>query len=93
MQNYKLTLAAEADLREIAQYTDQQWGEQQAIQYASALTHSFQSIANGDVVSRSFSERFPQVRVTRCEHHYVFYLHNPEKPRALLLCYISGWTC
>jgi plasmid stabilization system protein ParE len=79
MQNYKLTLAAEADLREIAQYTGKQWSKQQAIQYASTLAHTFQSIANGDVISRKFSEQFPQVHMTRCEHHCVFYLHNKDK--------------
>ena len=79
MQNYKLTLAAEEDIQEIAQYTNKQWGKQQAIQYASALTHTFQSIASGDVVSRKFSEQFPQVRMTQCERHWVFYLHNVDK--------------
>src|SRR5688572_1204371 len=79
MSKYELTKAAEADLREIAQYTNKQWGQQQARQYANALIRTFQSIADGDVVSRSFSTRFPQMRVTRCEHHHVFYFHNKEK--------------
>jgi len=84
MQHYEITLAAEADLREIAQYTIQQWGEEQAMQYASALTRTFQSIANSEVTSRTFSERLPQMRVTRCEHHYVFYFHNKEKIPCIL---------
>jgi toxin ParE1/3/4 len=51
MLPYELTLAAEADLREIARYTLRQWGERQ---------------------------------VTRCEHHYVFYLPpEGQKPRII----------
>lgn len=81
MPCYELTLAAEADLREIARYTIRQWGEQQAMRYANTLEEAFQSISNGDVISRIFSKRYPQVRVTRCEHHYVFYLHpNGKNP-------------
>jgi plasmid stabilization system protein ParE len=38
MRHYELTLEAEADLSEIAQYTLQQWSEQQAMQYADALS-------------------------------------------------------
>ena len=33
---------------------------------------------------RSFSERYPQVRVTRCEHHYVFY-GQPEGQKSLII--------
>ncbi len=84
MPRYELTLAAETDLREIAQYTLGEWGEQQALRYATALTQTFESIANGKAVSRTFSERLPQVRVTRCEHHYVFYIHSQEKNPCIL---------
>lgn len=74
MKAYQLTLAAENDLREIAQYTIREWGEQQAVQYASAISQTLQSIGSGQSVSRHFSERYPQLRVTRCEHHFIFYL-------------------
>jgi toxin ParE1/3/4 len=59
-------------------------GERQARRYASLLEAGFRTIAAGRAVSRTFSERYPQVRVTRCEHHYVFYLHpEGQKPRIL----------
>ena len=74
MLPYELTPAAEADLREIARYTLRQWGKRQAQRYASLLEACFQGIAQNSVLSRTFSERYPQVRVTRCEHHYIFYL-------------------
>ena len=76
MLPYELTPAAEADLREIARYTRRQWGEQQAQRYASLLETCFQGIAQNSVLSHTFSERYPQIRVTRCEHHYIFYLSH-----------------
>ena len=81
---YALTPAAEADLRDIARYTLRQWGERQARRYARLLEAGFRRIAEGRAVSKTFSERYPQVWVTRCEHHYVFYLHpEGQKPRIL----------
>ena len=73
----ELTPAAKEDVRGIWLYTAAQWGERQADQYIGRLEAGFRKIANRRAVSRTFSERYPQVRVTRCEHHYVFYLH-PE---------------
>ena len=84
MLPYELTPAAEADLQEIARYTLHQWGVRQARRYARLLEAGFRKIAEGCAVSKTFSERYPQVRVTRCEHHYVFYLHpDGQKPRIL----------
>ncbi|MGE0824398.1 MAG: type II toxin-antitoxin system RelE/ParE family toxin [Candidatus Binatia bacterium] len=74
MLPYTLTRTAEADLREIARYTLRQWGAQQQRRYASQLEVCFRGIADRAVVSRTFSKRFPQGRVTRCERHYVFFV-------------------
>lgn len=84
MMPYDLTPAAEADLREIARYTMREWGERQAKQYETLLETCFQGIAESSVLSRPFSERYPQVRVTRCEHHDIFYL-LPEGTRPRII--------
>lgn len=81
MVPYDLTPAAEADLREIARYTLRQWGVRQQQHYARLLAGCFLGIAERSVRTRSFSERYPQVQVTRCEHHYVFFLYTGgQKP-------------
>ncbi len=81
---YELIPAAEADLREIARYTRQQWGEAESRHYAQLLTSCFQKIADGEIVSRSFSTLFPELLVTRCEHHFIFYLHpEVQKPEII----------
>lgn len=81
MPPYDLTPAAEADLREIARYTLHQWGARQQQRYARQLETCFRRIAAGRIRVRTFSEQYPQVRVARCQHHYVFYQHaEGQKP-------------
>ncbi|WP_031433637.1 type II toxin-antitoxin system RelE/ParE family toxin [Methylomarinum vadi] len=75
MLTYELTAAAEEDLRTIARYTLKEWGETQLWRYADLLEKRMEAIAEGAAHSRTFSKRFPEVWVTRCEHHYIFYLH------------------
>ena len=75
MSTYELTTAAEDDLKAIARYTLSEWGETQLFHYADLLEQRMKAIAQGTAHSRTFSKRYPDVRVTRCEHHYIFYLH------------------
>ena len=77
MLPYELTSAAEADLEAIAEYTLRQWGAEQQARYAALLEAGFAYIADDSAIPRRFSEAYPQVLVTRCGHHYVFYL-KPE---------------
>jgi plasmid stabilization system protein ParE len=59
-------------------------GDQQQRRYARLLEACFQGIATNTVISRTFSQRYPQLRLTRYEHHYVFYLvPEGKKPRII----------
>lgn len=81
MQPYVLTQLAAKDLKDIARYTLTQWGKKQSLEYANLLDKRFQEIADKTAVSRSFSNLYPQIRVTHCEHHYIFYVHDEgERP-------------
>jgi plasmid stabilization system protein ParE len=81
---YDLTPAAEADLREIARYTLRQWRSRQQQRYARLLGACFRRLAGSRIRPRTFSERYPQVLVIRCQEHYVFYLHpEGQKPRII----------
>jgi toxin ParE1/3/4 len=84
MQPYVLTPSAEDDLKDIARYTLKQWGKKQSLHYANLLETCFLEIADRTTHSRSFSERYPQIRVTRCERHYIFYIH-PEGKRPCII--------
>ena len=81
---YDITPAARHDIRGIWVYTAEQWGERQADRYMGRLETCFQGLAEGQTRSRSSSDQFPQVRVTRCQHHYVFYVH-PEGQKPLVI--------
>jgi toxin ParE1/3/4 len=74
MPAYDLTLAAQADIEEIARYSLDQWGESKARDYAARLDACFDRIAAGHAVCRTVSRTFPQVQATRCERHIVFFL-------------------
>ena len=52
--------------------------------YAGILEKRFREVAAGAVHSRSFSERYPQVRVSHSEHHYIFYIHPDKKPPVII---------
>ena len=81
MRLYDLTPAAAADLRNIARHTLQQWGTRQQRRYADQLESCCHAIGNQTAVSRSFSDRYPHVRVVRCRHHYKFYVRpSGRKP-------------
>ncbi len=81
MTLYKLTKEAENDLREIARYTMKNHGAKQLQTYRGKIKDKLKDIAQGKVRVRSFSKIFPQVLVTKCEHHFIFYItENHEKP-------------
>ncbi|WP_269525319.1 type II toxin-antitoxin system RelE/ParE family toxin [Coraliomargarita parva] len=69
-----MTPEARDDLRSIARYTLETWGAAQQQIYRDKLIACFEAIANGGIVARHFSKKYPDCSVTRCEHHYVFYL-------------------
>ena len=72
MPAYELTPEAEADLEGIAEYTLREWGAEQQARYAALLEAGF--------IRRRFSEHYSHVFVTRCEHHYVFYIRPEGTP-------------
>jgi toxin ParE1/3/4 len=86
---YDLTRSAKQDVRGIWVYTAEQWGERQADRYTAGLETCFRRIAGRRFRHKTFSERYPQVRVTRCQEHYVFYL-LPEGPHPLIIAVLHG---
>ena len=84
MLPYELTPLAEDDLKDIARYTVKEWGKKQSLRYAELLENRFIEIADRIPYSRSFSKRYPQVMVNRCEHHYIFYIHHDGKAPCII---------
>ena len=65
------TTAAINDLSDIAGYTAETWGHKQAFRYAELLNGRFKEIAKGRIFSTIAFSKYPNVRVCRCEHHYI----------------------
>ena len=81
MNNYTLSKDAQADLRQVARYTQREWGKEQLAEYRSGLKATFNAIGNSDVVPRRFSTQYPQICVTKYRYHYIFYItENVQKP-------------
>lgn len=80
MTAYRLTAAAEADLRGIIRHTRSHWGDDQVRQYIGALERGIADLAAGRGVFKSLKEIHPSLRVAHCQHHYVFCLPREGSP-------------
>ena len=76
MPDYKLTPDAEADLLQIAIYTIETWGIEQAGRYEAAIVDCLAAIAHGTARSKRPMPHRPELLVTRCQHHLVFWLQE-----------------
>jgi plasmid stabilization system protein ParE len=84
MPDYVLADGAEDDLEDIAEYTITRWGVDQTSRYATTLKRHFGALAAGDVTTKPVFEHWPELRVSRCQHHYVFSLRRAAAPIAIL---------
>jgi plasmid stabilization system protein ParE len=83
-RNYVLDPAAAADLRAVVRYTKQQWGVNQVRTYTAQLTQAMSALASGQGVYKELPDLHPCLRMTRCQHHYIFALIIQGKPAVIL---------
>ncbi|WP_416463795.1 type II toxin-antitoxin system RelE/ParE family toxin [Sphingomonas sp. VDB2] len=81
---YILSSAAETDLRTIIRYTRAEWGDVQARIYLKKLTRGLERVATGQGAFRNMSALYPNLRVIRCEHHYIFCLPRDAAPALIV---------
>lgn len=84
MAEYSLEEEAEHDLLEIGRYTARTWGVEQAVLYLSALDDHFVAIAHRDVRDRAVFDHRDDFRVSRCQHHYVFFVREGDQRSVIL---------
>lgn len=70
---YRLTPRAANDLDDIADYTIQKWGENQANDYLGALVGRFESLAVNPTLGRNRDDVHPGYRSFPEGHHIIFY--------------------
>ena len=74
MAEYRLSSRAEADLAEIADYTVDTFGIEQARRYRDELESCFQTLAANPMIGRSADELGSNLRRYEHQSHIVFYL-------------------
>ena len=79
-QPYILAPGAERDLAGIVSYSAENWGERQARAYTKKLHGGIQKIALGKHPYKDLGHLYPNLRVGRCEHHYIFCLPQQDAP-------------
>lgn len=78
MPKYEVLRAAKSDLHEIALFTLENWGEEQAIRYISGLRDSFQLLAMTPGLGRACKNVIPGLRRFEVRKHVVFFLRSQE---------------
>ena len=76
---YALTLDAEEDLTEIWVYTHETWGLAQADKYYRLIAACLEAIGNGHARSKTLEGLPNDLRIHRCEHHYIFFMEEGDK--------------
>lgn len=78
MSEYRLSEAAQNDLREILEYTRASWGDRRAKHYLIELTLRFEELANFPGLGRKRENIGLGIRSFQASHHIVFYREKPE---------------
>ena len=85
--NPVVDFAAEArkDLANIAAYTRDTWGVQQARRYSDLLDNCFEDIAANRAVSRLYNRKLPNIWMCRCERHRIFFVRPQSSEKAIII--------
>lgn len=79
------TADAKQDIIAIARYTAKQWGVAQAHKYAALLDKGFSKIAAGTDAAKLIFPENSSLYVSRCEHHYIFYLRKSKADMPVIM--------
>ena len=73
MTPVRLTHAAEADLRDIWQFTAENWSPSQADAYLLLLAEAFRQLATHPLLGKDLSSFRPHYRALVVERHVIYY--------------------
>ena len=79
MRSFDISEEADQDLLGIWNYSFENWGIEQADRYLDLIEAGCLQIVDGSAVTRSFAKIHPKLKSSHCEHHYIFYLSNPDQ--------------
>lgn len=69
---------AKVDLQDIWRYTFNTWGKSQAEIYLAAIEFACHQLVKSPLIGRPMPDLGVNVRVYRCQHHYIFYMIKQE---------------
>jgi toxin ParE1/3/4 len=78
LPKFQLSGAARKDLKKIANYTLQMWGEEQMWKYTRDLTKCCDLLAEGPELGRHCDRFAPGLRRFEVGKHVIFYLWEPD---------------
>jgi len=84
LRAYRLTQAAEADLRGIIRHTRKQWGDAQVRNYIAGLEQGIDRLLAGEGAFKDMATIHPALRMAHCGHHYVFCLSREAAPALIV---------
>ena len=73
MSDFVLSERAWKDIRDIANYTEKMWSEEQAERYVRMIFRECRELANKPLVGRSYEEYRPGLWGYQCGKHVIFY--------------------
>lgn len=73
MGNYKLTVKADLDIEDIWEYTNSQWGRNQACKYLNQLEEQFFALAENPNIGKQRYELAEISMSYHYERHVIFY--------------------
>ena len=74
MVDYRVSKAAQKDIREIGLYTQREWGAAQRRKYLSSMEQQFDNIAQSPFLAAEYKEFMPPVRILPHKKHLIVYL-------------------
>ena len=78
MNDYRLSRLASADLEEIAEYTIERFGIEQARRYRDGLKTCFDQLANNPALGKRSEQLMRGLRRFEHQSHVVFYINESE---------------
>ncbi len=78
MSNYRLSRLAAADIEEIAEYTIERFGIEQARRYRDGLKTCFDQLTKNPALGRRVEQLARGLKRFEHQSHVVFYVSEPE---------------
>ena len=74
MPGFRVSKAAEADIRSIARYTQDQWGRGQRRVYLAGLNDQFEALSESPAIAAERQDFEPPVRICPYQKHLIVYV-------------------